>query len=242
MAGVSTKAIEVRLRRGDLLRIHRGVYRVGHRAPSVAATYMAAVLACGSGAVLSGRAAGFLHGLIKGSAPEPEVTVAWTRKIPGFTVRRAPLLDPRDKGVARSIPVTRVSRTLVDLASLLTQPRLARAVHEAGVLHGVGALEIEVALARHSRTRGAATLRGILRGDTNVTASGRTVDCRWPSRNLTVELDGFKFHSSRHAWERDQARAREAYARGDEFRRFTYADVTAHPAAMLRELRAFLEA
>ena len=61
------------LRRGDLIRVHRGVYRVGHRAPSIEATYLAAVLAAGEGALLSGRAAAHLLGLVKGQAPAPEV-------------------------------------------------------------------------------------------------------------------------------------------------------------------------
>ena len=52
---------------GALLREHPGVYRVGHRAPSVEATYLAAVWACGDGAVLSGRAAAHLWGLVKGA-------------------------------------------------------------------------------------------------------------------------------------------------------------------------------
>ncbi len=46
-----------------------GVYRVGHRARSVEATFLAAVWACGDGAVLSGRAAAHLWGLLKGAAP-----------------------------------------------------------------------------------------------------------------------------------------------------------------------------
>ena len=62
------------LRTGALLREHPGVYRVGHRAPSVEARYLAAVWACGEGAVLSGRAAAHLWGLVKGRAPAPEVT------------------------------------------------------------------------------------------------------------------------------------------------------------------------
>ena len=53
-AGITAREIEGALERGELLRVHRGVYRVGHIAPSVHARYMAAVLACGSGAVLSG--------------------------------------------------------------------------------------------------------------------------------------------------------------------------------------------
>jgi len=54
---------------------------------------------------------------------------------------------------------------------------------------------------------------------------------------LTVELDGHRYHHSRHAWEQDRRREREARARGDEFRRYTYGDVVEHPRLMLTELR-----
>jgi hypothetical protein len=72
----------------------------------------------------------------------------------------------------------------------------------------------------------------------NGDVDGRYIDCRWPEHGLTVELDSYRFHSSRHAWEQDRAREREAYARGDQFRRYTYHDVCEDPTAMLRELTA----
>ena len=52
-AGLSRDAVKRRVEKGVLHRAHRGVYRVGHRAPSTEARYMAAVLACGDKAVLS---------------------------------------------------------------------------------------------------------------------------------------------------------------------------------------------
>ena len=73
--GISRHEIDSRIRRGSLIRVHRGVYRVGHAAPSTEARYLAAVRACGDGAVLSGRAAAHLLSLIKGPPPPPEVTV-----------------------------------------------------------------------------------------------------------------------------------------------------------------------
>jgi hypothetical protein len=72
-AGASEDEIAWRARTGYLIREFRGVYRVGHRAPSVEARYMAALKACGPGAVLCGRAAGWLWGLVRGPAPPPEV-------------------------------------------------------------------------------------------------------------------------------------------------------------------------
>jgi Transcriptional regulator, AbiEi antitoxin len=70
-AGISAKEIKARVRKDALLRVHRGVYRVGHRAPSIEATYLAAVRASGQGAFLSGHAAAHLLGLLRGPAPRP---------------------------------------------------------------------------------------------------------------------------------------------------------------------------
>jgi very-short-patch-repair endonuclease len=165
----------------------------------------------------------------------------------------------------RGVPVTSVPRTLVDLAAVLSPDDLARACHEAGVLHGTTPAQVEAVLERRPTSPGAGQLRRVLRGDLHVTlshleraflrrlraaglplpetnrpAGGRRVDCRWPQRRLTVELDGYRFHGSRHAWERDRRREREARARGDDFRRYTYGDVLEDPRYMLAELRDLL--
>jgi very-short-patch-repair endonuclease len=66
-------------------------------------------------------------------------------------------------------------------------------------------------------------------------AAGTRVDFRWPARRLTVELDSYTFHNSRHSWEQDRQREREARQRGDLLLRFTQADLS-EPAAMLADL------
>jgi very-short-patch-repair endonuclease len=122
------------------------------------------------------------------------------------------------------------------------------------------------ALARRPRnTPGAPNLRRIVDGDARVTLSPlerrfldllrehglplpRTnrpagayhVDCRWPDRRLIVELDSYRFHHSRHAWEQDRRRERDARAQGDELRRYTWRDVFEQPAHMVAELRRLL--
>ena len=65
-AGLSRQAISRRVAKGALHPELQGVFRVGLCAPSVEARYMAAVLACGPAAVLSGRAAAFMLGLLRG--------------------------------------------------------------------------------------------------------------------------------------------------------------------------------
>jgi hypothetical protein len=261
-AGITGDEIRHRLSLGALLREHGGIYRVGHRAPNVEARYLAAVWACGDGAVLSGRAAAYLWGILKGAAPPPEVTAPSEHRIKGVTTHRARHIE---RTTHRGIPITTVPRTLVDLASHLSLDALARACHEAGVLHNTTPRQVEAVLAKRPTTKGATKLRAVLRGDmpvtlselerrfqkrlkeaglplpeTNRPAHGRRVDCRWPDRRLTVELDSYRYHHSRHAWEQDRRREREARARGDEFRRYTYGDVVESPRLMLAELRALL--
>jgi very-short-patch-repair endonuclease len=264
-AGVTRAEIKHRLRTGALIREHRGVYRVGHRAPSLEARYLAAVWACGEEALLTGPPAAHLLGLLRGAAPAPEVTAPTARRVKGVKSRRSRRIDPEEATTWHKIPVTTVARTLVDLAGVLAADDLARACHEAGIRHGTTPAMVEVVLSRHPLSLGAATLRQILRGEVRVTfsklesrflerlraaelplpqtnrpAGGRRVDCRWPEHRLTVELDSYRYHHSRHAWEQDRRREREARARGDEFRRYTYGDVFEDPRFMLTELRALL--
>ena len=96
-AGLTIAELKHRLAIGALLREHRGVYRVGHRAPSVKARYLAAVLACGAGAVLSGRAAAHLFGRLKGRPPRAEVTTRAERRVPGVVTRRERGAEGRDE-------------------------------------------------------------------------------------------------------------------------------------------------
>jgi hypothetical protein len=75
---------------------------------------------------------------------------------------------------------------------------------------------------------------------TNRVASGRRVDCRWPAHRLTFVLDGYRYHHSRHAWELDRRREREARHRGDEFRRYSSGEVFEWPRWLPAELERLL--
>jgi very-short-patch-repair endonuclease len=52
-AGATPRSVERRVQAGRLHRLHRGVYAVGHQALTHRGRWLAAVLACGEGAVLS---------------------------------------------------------------------------------------------------------------------------------------------------------------------------------------------
>jgi hypothetical protein len=264
-AGISAKEITRRLEKRALIRVHRGVYRVGHHAPSLAARYMAATLACGDGALLSGLAAAHLWGLVKGPPPAPEVTAPTQRRVKGVRTLRARRGAGGDGTERHGIPVTTVPRTLVDLASLLSLDALARACHEAGVKYRTTPRQVDEVLARRPNVRGAKQLKRVLRGEapvvlsklerrflellreaglplpqTNKPAGGRRVDCRWPDHRLTVELDSYRYHNSRHSWELDRRREREARRLGDEFRRYSYGDVFDSPPVVVSEVSDLL--
>ncbi len=264
-AGVTPEEIRTRLAHGGLIPVHRGVFRVGHAAPSLEARYLAAVKACGPHALLASRAAAHLLHLLKRPPSLPEVLTTHHRRPTGVTVTRCRSIDRRDATVWRGIPVTAVPRTLVDLAAVLDPPDLARAFHEALVKHRVEPSAVNRLLARRHNWPGARELRRVIHGDEpvalsrlessflaavrparlplpemNQLAGSAYVDCRWPAHRLTVELDGYQYHGTRHAWERDRQREREARSRGDEFRRYTWSDVIEEPEPMLADLRGLL--
>jgi very-short-patch-repair endonuclease len=264
-AGVTPTEIKRRVRRGSLIRIHRGVFRVGHQAPSIEARYAAAVKASGDGSLLSRRAAAHVFGLLKHPPSLPEVLTPTQRRIRGVRTHRTRRSELLDRTTWRGIPVTTLPRTLVDLAALLPEDELARSFHEAVVRHRTTPDQVERVLSRRHNWAGARKLRRVLWGDVPVTLSrlekrflarlraaglpqpvvnrrvdGRYVDCRWRQHRLTVELDSYRYHHTRHAWEQDRQREREARARGDEFRRFTWLDVAEEPEPMLADLRRLL--
>lgn len=264
-AGITRRQIDQRIRSRGLIVVHRGVFRVGHAAPSTAARYLAAVCACGDGAVLSGMAAAWLWSILKSKPPQAEVTTRGKRQVPGVRCRRSRTLTSQDKTLRLGIPVTSLPRTIVDISHPLPAPDLARALHEAGIRHRLTPADVEAVLRRRPNARGSAKLRAVLHGKEPITLStlesaflsllrandlplphtntrfgNRRLDCRWPAHGLVVELDSYRYHGSRHAWEEDRRRERLVRAAGDEFRRYTWGDVLETPALMLRELRSLL--
>jgi very-short-patch-repair endonuclease len=264
-AGITRAQLRSRLAAGALIPVYPGVYRVGHQGPNVLARYMAAVKACGDGSLLFRRAAAHLLGLVKDPPSLPEVLCLTQRRVRGVRTQRVRRAEPIDGTTWRGIAVTTVQRTLVDLAAVLDEEELALAVHQADARHHITPEQIEHVLNRRHNWPGARKLRRVIWGQVPVTLSrlerrflerlraaslplpevnprvdGRFVDCRWPAHRLTVELDSYRYHKSRHAWEQDYQREREARARGDEFRRYTWRDVEEEPEPMLADLRGLL--
>lgn len=147
-SGVTRAMVETRVRDGQLRRLHRGVYAVGHDRLRSEGRWLAAVLACGPGALLSHRSAAALHGLRPASTGAIEVSTVWHRGVTGIRVHGRRRLAPEDRDVALGVPVTTVARTLVDLADVLRPEQLRTALVRAEDQRSTDVRSIEAALAR----------------------------------------------------------------------------------------------
>jgi predicted transcriptional regulator of viral defense system len=128
--GVGAQAIDYRVKRGRLHRIHNGVYALGHVPPSPLMRPMAAVLACGDGAVLSHRSAAVLWALLPARQGPIQITAAVAHHRRGVECHRT-RLDRSLRTIHWGIPVTSPARTVVDLAAGVSDRELSRAFGEA---------------------------------------------------------------------------------------------------------------
>jgi hypothetical protein len=152
--GIDDSGIRRRVAQGRLHRVHQGVYAVGHPTLTAEARWMAAVIACGQGAVLSHLDAAALWRIYKGTGARVHVTVASSRRAAGLWVHRARRLHLDDVTVKKGIPVTTVARTLVDLTDVLGSDRILRAIREAEFLQLLDHQALNAAVKRaHGRKR-----------------------------------------------------------------------------------------
>jgi predicted transcriptional regulator of viral defense system/very-short-patch-repair endonuclease len=263
--GFCKHAVRRAVERNRLLRVGRGVYAVGYLRSALDSRRMAAVLACGPGALLSHQAGAALQRLLP-SSPQLHVTVPHGRAPrAGLVVHRSRLIHPEDRDVVRGIPVTSVARTLVDLAEDPDEQRLAKAVHEAEVQRRFDLHAIERVLdrlpgraGRHRVARVLAAYRphpnftrseaerrfldlckrhGLPRPQTNVWIGGQEVDAYWHDVGVVVQIDGAESHHTRRAFHDDRARDRRLAALGARVVRVTWVDLE-EEARLAAELRA----
>ncbi len=200
--GMGAGAIEDRLARGLLRRALRGVYAVGHARTDLRARWMAAALNAGPGAVLSHRSAAALWGLLPARRIDPEVTRSKrTRLRPGVRIHQSTLREDEVSAVDR-IPVTSLSRTLVDLAAVSTRQQVEQAFNEAEVRGLTDRLSVPELLERRPRREGARLLRAILASDDHSRGITRkelerrfaalldSTDLPKPRRNAHIAIDG----------------------------------------------------
>jgi very-short-patch-repair endonuclease len=268
VVGFGPAAIDGRISRGYLHPQHRGVYRVGHTAPLPFAREMAAVLACGEFAVLSHHSAAATWQLARDDELEVHVSVIGGRRHrrPGIRSHRSSL-GLEDVSYVRRIPVTGPARTLLDLATDARPLLLERAVEDARRRRLVTNHSLEAILERARGHRGSRALRSVLERDrgpalTRSAAEERLVeliraaglpppehnirigpyelDVVWREARLVVEIDGFAYHSSRQAFERDRRRDATLAAAGWTVIRVTWRQLMEEPEAVIARLAAAL--
>jgi predicted transcriptional regulator of viral defense system len=164
LAGLTKDAVGKRVTSGRLVRLHRGVYAVGHARLTQRGRWMAAVLAYGPKARLSHRSSAALHGLRADNRPRIDVTFAGpsARSRPGIDVHRSTSLESADLTTIDGIPCTSLPRTLLDLAEVVSERAVEKAINEAEVLRTFDLRAVEEVLSRAPGRRGAAQLKRVL--------------------------------------------------------------------------------
>ncbi len=74
----------------------------------------------------------------------------------------------------------------------------------------------------------------------NVRHNGRERDYRWPEQRLIVEIDGWRSHGTRRAFDEDRRRDARAAAAGEATMRITYRQLLDEALAVIARLAAAL--
>ncbi len=266
-AGLGPNAIASRVAKGWLRSLHRGIYAVGVLESDLTRP-AAALLAASDGAALSHRTAAVIWRLLRTRPADPvELSLfnARGRNKEGVRVHHAALTPPELRQ-RHGLRLTAPARTLLDLAA--TSPgEVEEALNEARILRLVTAKELASLLDRCPRHRGARALReaigpgpdltrseaerrlldlvraaGLPAPRTNVRVAGHEVDLYWPRHNLVVEFDGWAYHSSRAAFERDRRRDADLQLAGQTVLRVTHRMLTRGRDALIARLAIALHA
>jgi very-short-patch-repair endonuclease len=265
-AGLSERAIARCVGSKWLIRRFQGVYQLGVFAGPFGAE-AAALLACGPDAVISHRTAAGLWRLVARAGPIHVSSPASVgRKRDGIRPHRVALRD--DEVITRrGIRVTSPARTLLDLApsmperaldrlveeaqvqSLATRDDLLRAVAQGRSRPGVRRLAKivgspdEPAFTRSEAERRLVELvreAGLPAPRTNTKVAGHEVDALWAAQRLVVEVDGWTYHGTREAFERDRRRDGRLLVAGYRVLRITWRQLTRERAKVIAMLGAVL--
>jgi hypothetical protein len=256
--GVPSQTMARWTKNGRLIRVHAGVYAVGHAQHSPQALAMAAVLACGDRAVLSHDSAAALWG-IRTWPRTPEVTCALEKRRPAIRTHRTQTLITKDVRRHRNIRVTSPSRTVLDIEGRLTDAQLARAVNELRLADHMGATELERLLTASRRVKALVdpdqsptrspledfflafcTKYGLPVPRLNVSLFGHEVDALFEEERLIVEIDGWRFHKDHQSFEADRERDATAIEYGFGTFRVTQTRLTRNPEREAKRLKRAL--
>lgn len=214
--GLTADEIRHRLTTRRLIRVHQGVYAVGHEALGDRGRCIAALLAAGPGAVLSHRTALALWKLTPSMPQLIELTI--TQRRPRQRNRmRIHYADEIETTSHQGLPITTPKQTLHHVPS-------ARATAEALYL---GLIDRDEAPTEPTQSEledallPALKAAGLPQPLTQHKIGPYRVDFLWPEHKLVVETDGWAGHGHRAAFESDRARDADLQAQGFRVLRFT---------------------
>jgi hypothetical protein len=263
------KGLGLRRREGGLLvPLHRGVFALGHERLSREGRWMAAVLACGPGAVLSHFSAGHLWNLCGSSGPAEVLRQSGGGAHRGLRLHQTRRLEPYEVTLEKGIPVTSIERTLLDLAGRMGAKRIERTLVQADKTGKLSWPALARVLRRRRGRKGAGRLKRIAsevdpravethsvteidflalwRGTglplpaTNVLVEGHLVDFLWPQQKVVVETDSWSFHGDRPTFERDHQTDVDLVAAGYDVHRTTYKMLDRDPDPFIANVRRAL--
>lgn len=264
--GLTRSGIDRRIRTGRLHQVYPGVYAVGRPELSQLGRWMAAVLACGAGAVLSHSSAAQLWGVQKTSKKGViHVTIPPGRRArhTGIRVYRRTLTSAQ-RARSQGIPLTAITQTLVDQATIVPRKHLEAAVNEADKLDLIDPQSLRDEIAHQTGRPGVRTLRTLL-DETTLTLTdselerlflpiaeraglpppetqsrlrGFRVDFHWLDLKLVVETDGLRYHRTPAQQAKDRYRDQRLTAAGLTVLRFTHAQVVHDPEQVVATLKA----
>ncbi|MEZ5073957.1 MAG: type IV toxin-antitoxin system AbiEi family antitoxin domain-containing protein [Solirubrobacterales bacterium] len=267
--GITAEQVQGLARRAHLHRLHRGVYAVGHRALTQEGRWLAAVLACAPGAALSHGPAGQLLGIVprrEQFAIHVSVPGRGQRGPAGVVCHFPRCLSDRDITTRNRIPVTTPTRTVWDLATILTPLQVRRAFEQAEKLRALDRERLRSLLDASPSRQGAGVVRELLAERilpleatrsrleevvletcrdhglplpaVDVPLLGFEVDFLWPDARLVVEADGGA-HLDRAQRDRDNERDAALARAGYLVRRYSWRAL-ADGAAVAAEIAAIL--
>ena len=265
--GLDRGAIAHRIATGRLHPIHAGVYAVGHSKLSVRGKRIAALLACGEGAVLSHQTAADEWNIRPSSSPRIHVSLATRsgRRRDGITIHRPRHLPAHEVTRHNDIAITTVARTLLDLADAVSVADLRKAIERSEDLRLLDTRDIERVIRDHNGRRIKKLERaledadfgfkrsplesdflalckrfGLPRPEVNVQVAGYEVDFFFPEHRLVVETDGWTTHGRRRAFEDDQIRDVAMAKAGLQHVRFSHRRITTQAEGVAQDLSSLL--
>jgi very-short-patch-repair endonuclease len=267
--GLARDQIAYRAEVGRLIRVHQGVYAVGHVPTSPIDRGKGALLAGGPRTALGFSAAGAYWSVFNSWSYPLELVTAGDRRPAGLRVHRVKNLLSRDIRMIDGLRVTSPARTVLDIAPRLTAKQLTRAVNDLRHARKLTLNQLRDVVTRNPRHAGAPLLRPLIEAgqreptrseledcflklvarhrlptpEVNVHVAGYRVDAYFPDHQLVVELDGWLTHQTRQAFTRDRRQDAEILAKtGIATVRLTYDQTTRHATRTATELRTILAA